>query len=99
MWCIPPDQNAAFVCALENVLEVYHRPYDADCPVVCMDELSKQLVGESRLPLPIVPGQPRRFDYEYVRHGTANVFLFTEPLAGWRHVDVTDRRTAIDWAW
>jgi hypothetical protein len=99
MWCIPPEHNAAFVCALENVLEVYHRPYDPDCPVVCMDELSKQLVGEARVPVPVAPGLPARFDYEYVRNGTANLFLFTEPLAGWRHVAVTDRRTAVDWAW
>ena len=99
MWCIPPEHNAAFVCALENVLEVYHRPYDPDVPVVCMDELSKQLVGEGRIPVPVAPGLPARFDYEYVRNGTANLFLFAEPLAGWRHVAVTDRRTAVDWAW
>jgi hypothetical protein len=99
MWCIPPEHNAAFVCALENVLEVYHRLYDPDCPVVCMDELSKQLVGETRVPVAVAPGLPARFDYEYVRNGTANLFLFTEPLAGWRHVAVTDRRTAVDWAW
>jgi len=99
MWCIPPDHNAAFVCALENVLEVYHRPYDPDYPVICMDELSTQLVGETRVPVLVAPGQPALFDYEYVRNGTANLFLFTEPLGGWRHVAVTDRRTAVDWAW
>ena len=99
MWCIPPEHNAAVVCALEDVLEVYHRPYDPDRPVVCMDELSKQLVGQTRVPVPVAPGLPARFDYEYVRNGTANLFLFTEPLAGWRHVAVTDRRTAVDWAW
>jgi len=98
MWCIPPKENAAFVCAMENVLEVYHRPYDPEFPVVCMDETSKQLVGEVAVPLDVLPGQPACFDYEYVRNGTANLFMFTEPLGGWRHVAVTEQRTAIDWA-
>jgi len=99
MWCIPPSQSAEFVCAMETVLDVYHRPYDPDYPVVCMDETSKQLIGETRLPLPPLPGQPERYDYEYERHGTANLFMFTEPLGGWRHVAATDRRTKVDWAW
>jgi len=98
MWCIPPEQNAAFVCAMENVLEVYQRPYDPKRPVVCMDETSKQLVKETRLPQPPRPGQPERVDYEYERNGTANVFMFCEPLAGRRRVAVTDRRTRSDWA-
>jgi hypothetical protein len=98
MWCIPPAQNAEFVCAMENVLEVYHRPYDPERPVVCMDEGSKQLVKETRAPQPVVPGRPGRFDYEYERNGTANVFLFCEPLAGWRQVNLTERRTKVDWA-
>ncbi len=98
MWCIPPKQNAEFVCAMENVLEVYQRPYTPAAPVVCMDEASKQLVAETRAPLPVAPGQPPCFDYEYERCGTANLFMFTEPLAGWRHVAVTDRRTRTDWA-
>jgi len=98
MWCIPPEQSAEFVCAMEAVLDVYCRPYDPAFPVVCMDETSKQLVGETRLPLPPLPGQPQRYDYEYERHGTANIFLFTEPLGGWRRVAVTDRRTKVDWA-
>ncbi|MBU0641442.1 MAG: IS630 family transposase [Planctomycetes bacterium] len=98
MWCIPPEQNAAFVCAMEDVLEVYQRPYDPKRPVVCMDETSKQLVRETRLPQPARPGQPERFDYEYERNGTANVFMFCEPLAGRRRVAVTDRRTRCDWA-
>ncbi len=98
MWCIPPEQNAAFVCAMENVLEVYHRPYDPKRPVVCMDETSKQLVKETRVPRPPRPGQPERIDYEYERNGTANVFMFCEPLAGRRRVAVTDRRTRCDWA-
>lgn len=98
MWCIPPEQNAEFVCAMENVLEVYQRPYDSAYPVICMDETSKQLVQETRAPLPATPGQPERFDYEYQRNGTANVFMFCEPLRGWRRVQVTDRRTRSDWA-
>jgi hypothetical protein len=83
---------------MEDVLEVYHRPYDPKRPQVCLDEASKQLVGETVKPLPAEPGQPERFDYEYVRNGTANLFMLSEPLAGWRHVMVTDRRTAKDFA-
>jgi len=98
MWCIPPEQNAEFVCAMENVLEVYKRPYDPRHPVVGMDEKPKQLVKETRTPLACGPGRPRRFDYEYERNGTANVFLFVEPLKGRRRVQVTARRTRIDWA-
>ncbi len=99
MWCIPPDHSAEFVCAMETVLEVYHRPYDPDNPVVCMDETNKQLIAETRVPLPAQPGQPERYDYEYERHGTSNLFMFVEPLGGWRRVAVTDRRTKVDWAW
>lgn len=83
---------------MEDVLEVYHRPFDETRPVVCLDEASKQLVGEAVQPLPATPGQPARIDYEYVRSGTANLFLTSEPLAGWRGVLVTERRTAVDFA-
>ena len=83
---------------MEDVLDVYHRPYDPTRPVVALDEASKQLVGEAVQPLPPEPGRPERFDYEYVRNGTANLFMLSEPLAGWRHVMVTDRRTAKDFA-
>jgi hypothetical protein len=83
---------------MEDVLEVYHRPYDEKRPQVCVDEASKQLVGEVVQPIPAQPGQPERFDYEYVRNGTANLFMISEPLAGWRHVMVTERRTAKDFA-
>jgi hypothetical protein len=83
---------------MEDVLEVYHRPYDEKRPQVCIDEASKQLVGEVTQPLPAEPGQPQRCDYEYVRKGTANLFMIFEPLAGWRHVEVTERRTAVDFA-
>ena len=97
-WCIPPEADAEFVCAMEDVLEVYHRPYDPKRPQVCLDEASKQLVGETRTPIPAGPGHPERYDFEYVRNGTANLFLVSEPLAGWRHVMVTERRTAKDFA-
>jgi len=97
-WVIPPKANAEFVCAMEDVLEVYKRPEDAERPVVCVDESSKQLIGETRTPIPAAPGQPERIDYEYERHGTANLFMVFEPLAGWRWVKVTERRTAGDFA-
>ena len=83
---------------MEEVLAVYQRPFDPTHPVICMDESSKQLVSETRVSLPAEPGQPRREDYEYERHGVANLFLFCEPLAGWREIQVTERRTRTDWA-
>ncbi len=81
---------------MEDVLDVYHRPYDEKRPLVCLDEASKQLIGEVIEPIPAEPGQPERFDYEYTRNGTANLFMISEPLLGWRHVEVTQRRTAKD---
>ena len=90
--------SGSFVAAMEDVLDVYHRPYDPRFPQVCMDETSKQLVGETRTPLPAQPGRPVRIDYEYVRHGVRNLFLWVEPLTGRRHVQVTERRTRQDWA-
>ena len=98
MWCIPPEQNAEFVAQMEDVLDVYHRPYDEKRPVVCLDESSKQLIGETILPIPAEPGQPARFDHEYVRNGVMNLFMVTMPLLGWRAVRVTDRRTMVDFA-
>jgi hypothetical protein len=83
---------------MEDVLEVYTRPYDPRFPQVCLDETTKQLVGETRPPLPAGPGQPARVDYEYERKGVAALFLACEPLRGWRHVWVTARRTKADWA-
>lgn len=83
---------------MEDVLDVYHRPYDPKRPQVCMDEASKQLLAEVRRPIRAQPGQPERYDYEYEREGVANLFMFMEPLAGKRHVKVTDRRTKVDWA-
>lgn len=81
---------------MEDVIEVYHRPHDVTRPVVCIDEQPVQLIGEARTPVPAAPGRPRRYDYEYRRNGTANLFLAFAPLVGWRHVAVTDRRTAKD---
>ena len=95
---IPPQQNAEFVAAMEDVLEVYHRPYGPARPVVCLDEQSKQLIKETRTPIPAAPGRPERTDYEYERNGTANLFMLFEPLGGWRHVKVTARRTRSDFA-
>jgi len=83
---------------MEDVLEVYHRPHDPACPLICLDESSKQLVGETRLPIPAKPGRPTRFDYEYKRNGTANLFMIFAPLEGWREVKVTDQHTAVDYA-
>jgi len=98
MWCIPPEANAEFVYHMEDVLDVYHRPPDPQHPVVCLDETSKQLIGEVRDPLPARPGEVERCDYEYVRNGTVNLFLVVDPLAGWRTVQVTDHRCRTDWA-
>ena len=84
---------------MEDVLDVYKRPYDPRCPNVCLDETSKQLIGETRIPVPACPGQPARYDYEYKRNGVANLFMIFEPLVGKRHVKVTQRRTKIDWAY
>ena len=98
MWCIPPDQDAAFVCQMERVLEAYRRPYDPRRPVVCMDEQPRQLISEARRPTPAAPGRPARVDYEYVREGTCTVWMFVEPLAGRRDVRVTGTKTAVDWA-
>ena len=83
---------------MEDVLDVYRRPYNPGIPVICMDEASKQLVGEVRQPLPLLPGKPLRYDSEYERLGTCNIFMFCEPLRGYRHVRVTERRTRVDWA-
>ena len=83
---------------MEDILEVYQRPYDPQRPLVCLDETSKQLIAETRVPIAAKPGQPGRHDYEYRRNGTANLFMMFAPLEGWRHVKVTDRHTAADYA-
>jgi hypothetical protein len=95
---IPPEQSAEFVWRMEAVLEVYQSSYHLAFPVVCIDEATKQLVKETVRPIPAQPGQPERVDYEYERNGTANLFMICEPIIGWRRVEVTQRRTAIDYA-
>jgi uncharacterized small protein (DUF1192 family) len=84
---------------MEDVLDVYTQPEDPQHPIVCFDETNKQLVDEVRQPLPTVPGQPERYDYEYKRNGVSNLFMFFAPLQGWRHVEVTDQRTKVDYAY
>ncbi len=97
-WCIPPAANADFVYHMEDVLDVYTRPHDPRFPQVCLDETSRQLLGDVTPPLAAAPGRPAREDYEYTRAGVCNLFLVTEPLRGRRHVSVSDRRTRADWA-
>jgi transposase len=97
MWCIPAA-DAEFVALMEIILDLYERAYNPAHPLVCFDETNKQLIEETRLPLPTKPGQVQRYDYEYRRNGTRNLFLFFEPLAGWRHIDVTEHRTKVDFA-
>lgn len=95
---IPPDQNGSFVANMEMVLDVYKRPFDQLHPIICMDESPKQLISETRKPIPASPGRSAKYDYEYKRCGMANIFLACEPLAGKRMIKVTERRTALDWA-
>lgn len=97
-WVIPPRQNAQFAADMENVLGIYKRPYDARFPVVCMDEQPVQLLEEVNVPIAATKNHARRADYEYKRAGTVSVFMFCEPLAGWRDVSVRLRRTKVDWA-
>src|SRR3954452_11165205 len=99
MWCIPPEANAEFAWRMEDVLAVYKLPYDPRHPVVCMDESSKQLIAEVRSPLTAGRGRARRVDSEYERKGVCTLFLFFEPLRGWRHVWVTEQRRKVEWAW
>ena len=97
-WCIPPEANADFVWHMEDVLDVYQRPYDPARPLLCLDETSRQVLGEVRPPLPAAPGRAGRHDPEYARHGVVNLFLVSEPLRGQRQVRLCDRRTRIDFA-
>jgi hypothetical protein len=97
-WVIPPEADGEFVAAMEDVLDVYARPYDKRFPVLCMDEQPVQLLKETRVPIAATKDHPRRVDYEYERAGTASIFMFCEPLPGWRQVAVRERRTKIDWA-
>jgi hypothetical protein len=98
MWVIPPKASGDFVWHMEDVLDVYQRPYDPRRPLICMDETSKQLLGEIRTPLPPLPGHAARYDAEYLRQGVASLFLFSEPLSGKRQVRVREQRTKQDWA-
>ena len=95
---IPPEASAAFVANMEDVLEVYQRPPDPRRPLVCLDETSKQMIKETRPPIPAAPGRKARHDHEYERNGVANLFMMFAPLEGWRHVKVTDRHAAADYA-
>ena len=97
-WVIPPEADAEFAASMEEVLETYEKPYDPQCPVVCMDEQQVQLLKETRPPIPATAQHAKRVDYEYERAGTANLFMFTEPLAGWREVTVHTTKTKLDWA-
>ena len=95
---IAPHSNAEFVADMEKVLELYRKPYDSRFPVVCFDEMPRQLIGEFRPGEPMMPGYAERIDYEYVRNGTCNILMATEPLRGWRMAEVTETKTAKDWA-
>jgi DDE superfamily endonuclease len=98
MWCIPPEADAEFAWRMEDVLSVYKLPYDPERPVVCMDEASKQLIAEVRLGKVVAPGRVATQDYEYERKGTCNLFMFFQPLRGWRRVQVKTQRCKVDWA-
>jgi hypothetical protein len=97
-WVIPPDADAEFVAHMEEVLDTYEKPYDPSCPVICMDEQPVQLVKETRQPIPATKRHAKRIDYEYERAGTASIFMFTEPLRGWREATARTTKTKIDWA-
>ena len=97
-WVIPPQADGEFVAHMEEVLDTYEKAYAPTCPVVCMDEQPVQLVGETRVPIPATPEHPRRVDYEYERKGTASIFVFAEPLSGFRQATARSRRTNQDWA-
>jgi transposase len=97
-WVIPPEADAEFVANMEEVLETYAKPFCRSRPVVCMDEQPVQLIKETRKPIPATLKHPRRIDYEYERAGTANIFMFTEPLSGWREATAREKKTKVDWA-
>ena len=97
-WVIPPETDGEFVAHMEEVLETYEKAYDPQCPVVCMDEQPVQLIGETRVPIKATKNHPERVDYEYERKGTASIFMFAEPLSGYRQATARPRRTKIDWA-
>lgn len=97
-WVIPPEVDAEFVAHMEDVLETYAKPLNPDVPVLCMDEQPVQLVKDTKVPIAATKEHPKRVDYEYERAGVANVFMFTEPLSGWREVMIREKKTKVDWA-
>ena len=97
-WVIPPEADGEFVANMEEVLETYEKSYDPQCPVLCMDEQPVQLIGETRVPINATQNHPERVDYEYERKGTASIFMFAEPLSGFRQATARPRRTKVDWA-
>jgi hypothetical protein len=97
-WVIPPEADGEFAAHMEEILETYALPFDPRVPVICMDEQPIQLLKETRVPIPATREHPRRVDYEYERAGTASIFMFCEPLSGWRQVTVREHRTKMDWA-
>ncbi|MCK5015345.1 MAG: IS630 family transposase [Candidatus Omnitrophica bacterium] len=97
-WIIPPEKNAEFVACMENVLDLYCLAYDSEIPLICMDEQPLQLIKEIKGQLPMQPGEVLKYDYKYERNGTANNFMFTEPLGSWRKVSIRERKTMVDWA-
>ena len=97
-WVIPPEADAEFVAHMEDVLETYAKPYNPLVPVLCMDEQPVQLVKDVKVPIAATKSKPQRVDYEYERAGVANVFMFTEPLSGWREVAIREQKTKVDWA-
>ena len=97
-WVIPPESDAEFVAGMEEALDTYAAPYDSKRPVICRDEQPVQLLKETRTPIPATKSHAKRVDYEYERAGVASLFLFCEPLAGWRSISIRERRTKIAWA-
>lgn len=97
-WCIPPKENAEFVACMEDILDIYEMPYNPELPVICMDEKPYQCLGHACEPLPMRPGDNQKTDSEYTREGVCSIFIFAEPLRGWRHCTVHATRTALDWA-
>lgn len=98
MWCIAKGEDAAFVAAMEDILDLYCLPHDAQIPLVCMDEKPYQLLDEVREPIPMKPGRTRKEDAQYIRKGTCSIFVFNEPLTGWADAHARERRTKVDWA-
>ena len=97
-WCIPAQQSGEFVARMEDILDTYSLPYDPEIPLICMDEKPVQLLGEHIEAIGMKPGSPKKEDFQYIRNGTCSIFMFSEPLAGWRHVCAQEHRTKLDWA-